>query len=152
MTSLIESKAQFAQRALEMGMDQGAVDAFVHSGIDTLRKLAFAAGQPGQAIVTQDVDQLLRTTLGRAPALAEISITKALAFEAQTYLVASIKQTLEHQDDSTPRKIASAERSSRMDALRCTLSGLSITGELSRIRRWQRRRVGKMRWPRWFRV
>ena len=54
---------------------------------------------------------------------------KRLTFEAQTYLIAVLRQGLDQPDDSQPKKIPFAERSTRMEALKRRLSGVSIKGE-----------------------
>ena len=72
---------------------------------------------------------LLTTALGRAPTLAETTCLKRLAFESHTYLVATLRQQIEHTDETQPRKVAFAERQQRMETLRADLRGLSISGE-----------------------
>lgn len=128
MTSLIDSNAQLVHQLREMRFTQASIDAIEAYGVTTLSQLAFAVGQPGQAIQDQAVDAFLNGALGRAPAINESANIKRLAFEAQTFLVASLRQKVDSTDDQ-PRKIATAERSSRMDRIRQRLTGLSISGE-----------------------
>ena len=71
----------------------------------------------------------IQAAAGRAPTLSETSILKRVAFEAQTYLTATLRQAVDRTDDA-PRRIPMAERSTRMEALKANLAGLSITGEL----------------------
>ena len=106
------------------------LDAIKASGVTTLSRLAFAVGQPNQPLANDDIVTFLRGALGRAPSLLETSSVKRLAFETQTFLVAQLRQAIEQTDDSAPRKIAFAERHSRMEAIKTALAGLSITGEL----------------------
>ncbi len=119
MATLLDSEAQFEARALETGLAQAVVS-----------RLAFAVGQPGQAIVPNDVDTFLQTSLGRPATLAESAGVRRLAFEAQTFLVASLRQVVEQRDDGIPKKIGAAERETRMRTLRNELTGLDIQDEL----------------------
>ena len=128
MTTLIDSAAHFEGRLLELGVGIGLITAVKHQGVTTLSQLAFAIGQPGQPLVDATVDAFLQVALGRAPALNESAGIKRAAFEAQTYLVATLRQNVERGDD-TPHKIAFAERASRMEALRAAVLGVSISGE-----------------------
>lgn len=126
MTSIVDSVAHFEARLLESGFTQGALDAVKASGVDTLSRLAFAIGQPNQPLNTDEVQSFLRRALTRDPTLQETATLKRIAFEAQTFLVASLRQSLDQSDDTAPRKIAFAERSSRMEALKRTLLGIGI--------------------------
>ena len=74
------------------------------------------------------IDAFLQGALGRAPALNEAAAIKRAAFEAQTYLIATLRQNVERGDEAR-HKIAFAERASRMDALRAAVVGVSISGE-----------------------
>ena len=129
MTSIVDSVAHFDARLLEGGLTQATLDAIKTAGMDTMSRLAFAVGQPNQPLVDDEITTFLQRALTRAPSLQETSTVKRIAFEAQTYLVASLRQSLEQTDDSMPRKIAFAERTSRMNAIRAGLSGVSVTGE-----------------------
>ena len=111
-------------------MNQQYVDALAAVQVDSLSKLAFVIGQPGQAIQNQDVTDFLQRALARVPTLAETSALKRLGFEAHTYLVATLRQQIDQSDDSQPRKVAFAERTQRMERLREDLRGLDISGEL----------------------
>ena len=106
----MESEAQFTARAREIGLSNETVQAVKDAGANTLSTLAFAVGQPGQPIATQEADNFLRAALGRDPTLAESNGIRRLAFEAQTLLVASLRQVVEHRDDGAPKRIGAAER------------------------------------------
>ena len=85
-------------------MNQQYVDALAAVQVDSLSKLAFVIGQPGQAIQNQDVTDFLQRALARVPTLAETSALKRLGFEAHTYLVATLRQQIDQ------RKISMRER------------------------------------------
>ena len=50
MTSLLDSEAQFLQRAAELGIPDTAAQSFKGQGLATLNRYGFAHGQPGQPI------------------------------------------------------------------------------------------------------
>ena len=129
MSLLLESEAQFKSRAKEVGLSEQAAQDLKDAGAGTLSKLAFSVGQPGQPISTQEVDAFLLRAFGRAPVIAESNAVRRLAFEAQTLLVASLRQIVDMKDDGLPKKIGTAEQESRMAAIRTELAGVMIAEE-----------------------
>ena len=103
MTSLLDSTAHFSDRCGRLGLTPAFVNSLAVAGVDSLTKIAFVFGQPGQPILNQDVDDFLQRILGRAGTLAESSAVKRLTFEAHTYLVASLRQQVDQSEDSQPR-------------------------------------------------
>ena len=128
MTSLIDSTAHFESRLKELGLPPAFVDLIKAHGVTTLSQLAFAVGQPGQPLVDNNIDNFVNAASGRHASIAEIAVLKRAAFEAQTFLVATLRQNVEKSDD-TPRKIAFAERASRLEALQRAVVGVQISGE-----------------------
>eukprot|EP00438_Fugacium_kawagutii_P006143 Skav228576 [mRNA] locus=scaffold1470:20582:34006:+ [translate_table: standard] len=112
-----------------VGFPRNFIDAVKAHGAQTLSQLAFALGQPGQPIQDAAVDAFITAATHRAATLQEVANLKRVAFESQTFLIATLRQTVERSDD-TPKKIAYAERATRMENLRRNLTGVSITGEL----------------------
>ncbi len=130
MTSLIDSAAHFESRLGELGLTAGLIAHIKNHGVGVgaLSQLAFAVGQPGQPLMDVAVDQFIQAAAGRAPAIGDSAILKRAAFEAQTFLIATLRQSIEKTDEA-PRKIAFAERTSRMQALQAALAGVDISGE-----------------------
>ena len=128
MSSLIDSKAQFESHLKEAGVAPDLIQSLKRHGVSTLAQLAFAIGQPGQPIVDSQIEQLVQQAHGRAPTLTETGILKRAAFEAQTYLTATLRQAVDKTDD-VPRRIPFAERNTRLEALKTQLGGIGITGE-----------------------
>jgi pyrroloquinoline quinone (PQQ) biosynthesis protein C len=106
MTSLLDSTAHFTERCLKLGLGQQFVTALNRAGVDNLSRLAFAVGQPEQAIQNNEVEDFLQHALGRASTLVEASSIKRMAFEAHTYLAATLQHQVDHTDDAQPRKVA----------------------------------------------
>ena len=129
MTSLVDSVAQFESRMREVGFPRNFVDQIKHHGVQTLSLLAFALGQPGQPIQDAAVDAFAVAATHRAAAIQEVANLKRIAFESQTFLIATLRQSVERTDD-TPKKIVHAERTARMEQLRLNLTGVAISGEL----------------------
>lgn len=128
MTSIIDSGAHFESRLKEIGLSVGVITAIKNHGISTLSQLAFSAGQPGQPIQDPSIDALLQAALTRPGTIQEAAALKRAVFEAQTYLIASLRQAVERPED-VPKKVTFAERSTRMQALKTALPGLTVEGE-----------------------
>ena len=109
MSSLIDSTAQFESQMRELGIQQTLLDGLKQHGVRTLSQLAFSVGQPGQPILDQSVEALVQAAVGRAPSLTEAACLKRLAFEAQTYLTATLRQAVDRSEDAVPRKVPMAE-------------------------------------------
>ena len=105
MSSLLDSEAQFASRAKEIGLGQAVVRDLKAAEVANLSQLASACRQPGQPIVPAEVDAFLMSSLGRGATLAESAAVRRLAFEAQTMLVASLRQIVEQRGDGAPKKV-----------------------------------------------
>ena len=78
-------------------------------------------------ISSQEVDAYLLSALGRQPVLSENNAVRRLAFEAQTLLVASLRQIVDQKEDGAPKKIGAAERETRM-ASTCTSRTQEVQG------------------------
>lgn len=128
MTSIIDSNAHFRSRLQEIGLTAATVTAVENHGVSTLSQLAFSVGQPGQPIADASIDAFLQAALGRAPTVRESASLKRAVFESQTYLIASLRQSVERPEDA-PKKVSFAERATRLQALRAALPGISIEGE-----------------------
>ncbi len=127
--SLVDSEAFFKSKCAECGLQNALINSLVLGGINTLAKLAFAVGQPGQAIQSQDVDDFLTQMTGAAPALADAAIAKRLIFEAHTVIIATLKQSVEQRDETAPKKVPAAERNTRLELLRRNVRGVELAGE-----------------------
>ena len=129
MTSLLDSSAQFAQRAKELGIGADLIKKFKDQGLDTLNKYGFSHGQPGQAIEDAAFTAFLEGILGAGQSLAILAASKNLLFEAHVFITASLKNRVETSSD-TVKTIPLAERSARLAAMRAKLQGVAITQAL----------------------
>ena len=123
MASLLDSEAQFRQRALELGLKDAFVEALKTAGLATINKFGFAHGQPGQKIDDEDFRLFLTSQLGTEPNIGVVAAAINLLFEAHVFITASLKNRLEVTSDAV-KPVPLAERSSRLQALRMKYPGL----------------------------
>ena len=70
-----------------VGLPDSARDRLIAQGVDTLAKLAFASGNPGEAPTEATLKQLVEEQGKPAPSVGTIAAVRHLVFEAQTVLV-----------------------------------------------------------------
>lgn len=128
--SLADSEASFRRQASHVGLDGDWIDGLVDIGVNTLGRLAFTVGQPGQPVEDQAVKDLLTSTHAARSSRWEIAVVKRLIFEAQTTVIAIIKSQSDPNNDPSLRKLPAAERNSRLEAQRQRLQGMSLEGPL----------------------
>lgn len=127
--TITESVATFEQRARDANLSQEWIDAFKASQLATLAKLCYAVTLPGTAPTDAQVTALMQQLRpGVAPSLADASAIKQLIFEAQTFMVYSLKSAV--QGDEETKRLAPAERRVRLERQRTDLTGISISGPL----------------------
>ena len=124
MSLLLDSEAQVASRAREVGLTPAVVESLKDAGVNHLSALAFVSHW-----LLAEVDTFLQGALGRAATIAENTAIRRLASEAQTLITASLRQIVESRDDGAPKKIGAAERETRMAAIKAELAGLSISDD-----------------------
>ena len=129
MTSHVDSAPYLIQRAGEISLSSRISDALKAKGVTTLAQLAFCVGQPGQVLNPTDFETWSDALL-RGMTVGEKASLRRLILEAQTMLVASLKDMAEPSEGAAPKKVGVAERNARMDQLRTQLSGVSLTGQL----------------------
>ena len=124
-----DSAPYFIQRAEEISLGRRVSDALKAKGVTTLAQLAFCVGQPGQVLASAEFDSWSDSILADLT-VGEKASLRRLILEAQTMLVASLKDMTESSEGATPKKVCVAERNARMDQLRTQLAGVSLTGPL----------------------
>ena len=113
----------------EISLARRVSDALKAKGVTTLAQLAFCVGQPGQVLAQADFDTWSESILANLT-VGEKASLRRLILEAQTMLVASLKDMAEPSESAAPKKVGVAERNARMDQLRTQLAGVSLTGQL----------------------
>ena len=129
MASILDSEAQFLQRASELGISDATVQILVGKGLSTMNKFGFSHGQPGQKISDDEFTDFLRAQLGSAPDIGTLAAAKNLLFECHVFITASLKSRVEASTDAV-KPVPLAERTSRLQALRTKYVGLDISHSL----------------------
>lgn len=129
MTSSVDSAPYLVQRAEEISLGRRVSDALKAKGVTTLAQLAFCVGQPGQVLVQAEFETWSESLL-TGMTVGEKASLRRLILEAQTMLVASLKDMAAPSEGASPKKVGVAERNARMDQLRAQLAGVSLTGQL----------------------
>ena len=92
MATLLDSEAQFLQRAKECRLSDLAVRDLSRLGITSFGLLAYSFGQPGQNIADDAFGNWLRQDVNPAITLADSAALKRLLFESHTLVMASLKE------------------------------------------------------------
>ena len=132
MSSITDSVAVFKERAQEVGLSSALIDVLEHKGVTNLAKLAFAAGQPGETPTDATLRDLV-TSDGGDPSIIQLGTlasVRRLTFEAQTLMVAQVRNLVEQKEDEQGAELAPAERSDRIRKQKERLGGLELIGEL----------------------
>ena len=125
--SLLKSPAAFLERAKENGLSEEAVRSLANQQITTLRGLAYCLTLPGTSPTEEQLRNLLNPSEPTAVSRGALSAARMLMFEAQTMSLASLKQTIEHNEDRKV-ELAPAEREDRIARQKRKLQGLELTG------------------------
>ncbi|CAE7836634.1 unnamed protein product [Symbiodinium sp. CCMP2592] len=115
-------------RAQDQGVkfSEVAFKSLKFQGFVTLGQLAYSVGQPGQIIPDEAFNQFVKDTIPRASG-ADSACLRRLIFEAQTLVLADLRQQINDPDGSS-KKVPEAEREQRLASLRKQLPGLLIEG------------------------
>ena len=124
-----DSEAVFAQRAREIGLDDGAVKALTDEGIRTMALFAFSCNFAPGAADERPFTDLIKKLLHRDPSTLELSCMRRLFNESYANIASDIKVRSEATDDTPVRRLAPAERASRLKDQQQRLGGVSITGQ-----------------------
>ena len=127
MTSIVDSEAQFELRMGQVKLPQSLQDALKDAGVCTISALAYAHGQPGQPINPDEFQNWVRQ-LDPSATIGGVAALKRLLFESQTQLLAILKEQVMNPEPSIARKVAPAERESRLTNLKNRLVGVLIEG------------------------
>ena len=130
MTSIVESRAHLEKRMADMGMSDRAKRQLLTSNLDTLGKLAFSIGQPGQPLDQAAFDTYAANTLGAMYNAGDTSILKRLIFEAHTMVLGQLRELVADPNIASSRKLPAVEREHRMQQLRGRLIGVLIEKQM----------------------
>ena len=127
--SLVDSEAAFKQRCQDVNGGT-LLTALEAQGIDTFASLAYACGTPQDRPTQAEMDAFAVRILGAAPRLGDVALLKRLMFEACTYVIAQLRQSVQGEGSETPRKLPLAEKAARADDQRQRLIGVHIERDM----------------------
>ena len=129
MSSLVESEHHFSKRCQEVGLTDPTCRALSTLGVSSLGRLAYAVGQPGQAVPSEEWDSFVNAHFGGIT-LGEQAALKRLLFESQTLVLSDLREQISHPDRWATRSVPPVERDKRMQLLKASLKGIIIQGPL----------------------
>ena len=124
-----DSEAVFSQRAREIGLEDAAVKSLTDEGIRTMALFAFSCNFSPGASDERPFTDLIKKLLRRDPSTLELSCMRRLFNESYANVASDIKARTETTDETPVRRLAPAERASRLKDQQQRLAGLSITGQ-----------------------
>lgn len=113
-----------------MGMTDRAVAQLLGNNLDTMGKLAFAIGQPGQPLDQASFDVFAQNTLGALINQSDTSILKRLVFEGHTLVLGQLREMVTDPNAAATRKLPAVERERRMSQLKQRLTGVVVERQL----------------------
>eukprot|EP00435_Cladocopium_sp_Y103_P065691 s1270_g27.t1 len=111
MVSIVDSEAQFEQRLNQVKVPVQLQRALKNAGVVTISSLAYAFGQPGQPIPSDEFTAWVKS-LEPNVSVGGVASLKRLLFESQTQLLADLKDKIINPEPTTARKVPAAERDS----------------------------------------
>ena len=123
-----DSKAVFEQRARNIGLTDAVIKLFTDASLDTMAKFAFACNYSPGGSDDKPFKDLLSKVLSRDPNLVEESCLRRLFNESYATVAADIKSQTEQTSEDLHRKLAPADRASRLEEQQKRLVGITIRG------------------------
>ena len=128
MSSVRDSKVTFRAKALQHGIPESSLEAWEKSGIATYSQLLFRVASAPNQTDPAKLQALLDGMEPKADAVVTSAVHRLL-FEAGTFVVAELRQTLEAPLGEPSRRLSTQERSSRLQALQAKLGSFRISGQ-----------------------
>ena len=126
MSSVSDSKVTFRAKALQHGVPESSLEAWDKSGIATYSQLLFRVASAPNQTDPAKLQALLDGMEPKADAVVTSAVHRLL-FEAGTFVVAELRQTLEAPLGQPSRRLSTQERSSL--ALQAKLGSFRISGQ-----------------------
>ena len=112
MASVLTSVAHFEKRAREVGLSEDVLRTLKRIGLNTMAKLAHAVGRPGEPLPEATMAAWLAAQLP-ASTVGDQAGVKQVLFEAQTLLVAELREQVTQPERMFSRPMPTAEREQR---------------------------------------
>lgn len=111
-------------------MSQRARVQLTQNNLDTMGKLAFSIGQPGQPLDNNEFENYARNTLGAMMSQADAAVLKRLVFEGHTLVLGQLRELVTDPNAAASRKLPAVEREHRLQELRQRLVGVVLERQL----------------------
>ena len=122
----MESKASFAERAKEVGIDEALLSRLVTAGLDTFNKLAYICAANPTSGDDAKLKQALEDLLGQEITPINMISFRQLWFEAYTLAMTELEERVKKTPMDTPKSLPLAERMSRIQRQKQKLTGLVL--------------------------
>ena len=130
MASLIDSEAQFKERVKHFRLSDPVIRGLGALSLNTIGVFAYCHGQPGQPINDEEFQKWIEANVVASVSVSDLAGLKRLLFESQTLVLAALKEQVTAPESASSRPVPSAERESRLEAIRTMLPGILIEGPL----------------------
>eukprot|EP00435_Cladocopium_sp_Y103_P072472 s116_g40.t1 len=114
---------------VDLGLEDAAVKGLTDKGIKIMALFAFSCNFSPGAQDEKPFTDLIRKLLKRDPGTLELSCMRRLFNESYAKVASDIKARTEATDETPIRRLAPAERASRLKDQQRRLSGISISGQ-----------------------
>ena len=128
MSNVSDSAVTFRHKALQHGIPESSLDAWEKEGIATYSQLLFRVASAPNQTDPAKLQALLDSMTPKADAVVSSAVHRLL-FEAGTFVVAELRQTLEAPAGEPSRRLSAQERNSRLEALQTKLGAFRIAGQ-----------------------
>ena len=130
MASLIDSEAQSKERVKHFRLSDPVIRGLGALSLNTSGVFAYCHGQPGQPINDEEFQKWIEANVVASVSVSDLAGLKRLLFESQTLVLAALKEQVTAPESASSRPVPSAERESRLEAIRRMLPGILIEGPL----------------------
>ena len=118
----------FRHKALQHGIPESSLATWEKEGIATYSQLLFRVASAPNQTDPAKLQALLDNMTPKADAVVSSAVHRLL-FEAGTFVVAELRQTLEAPSGEPSRRLSAQERNSRLEALQTKLGAFRIAGQ-----------------------
>ena len=123
----LDSRVAFSERAKEVGLSQGQVDALAAKGVRTFAQYAYCTTyQPGHSDDKALLD-FLADAFGAPLEAGEAASCRRLFFESHALSLEDLKSRVERSESSEARTLPLAEKMERLKQVKKKLAGISFT-------------------------
>ena len=128
MSNVSDSAVTFRHKALQHGIPESSLATWEKEGIATYSQLLFRVASAPNQTDPAKLQALLDNMTPKADAVVSSAVHRLL-FEAGTFVVAELRQTLEAPSGEPSRRLSAQERNSRLEALQTKLGAFRIAGQ-----------------------